>query len=79
MPMPTTALTLPNGSMMLEPKIVARMVQGLELGKDDRVLEIGTGSGYATALLATLGAASTATIWTKPSWMPPAACWKTRL
>ena len=50
-----TALTLPNGSMMLEPKIVARMVQGLELGKDDRVLEIGTGSGYATALLATLG------------------------
>ncbi|MDK4576935.1 protein-L-isoaspartate O-methyltransferase [Kingella kingae] len=47
-------LKLDNGSMMLEPKIVARMVQGLTLSKTDRVMEIGTGSGYATAVLATL-------------------------
>lgn len=50
------ALTLENGGYMLEPKIVARMVQGLQLKKTDRVLEVGTGSGYATALLAKLSA-----------------------
>lgn len=50
------ALPLPNGSYMLEPKIVARMVQGLKLTASDRVLEIGTGSGYATALMAKLAA-----------------------
>lgn len=48
------SLPLPNGSRMLEPKIVARMVQGLRLKNTDRVLEIGTGSGYTTALLAKL-------------------------
>ncbi|MDO5059569.1 MAG: protein-L-isoaspartate O-methyltransferase [Neisseria sp.] len=47
-------LPLPNGSRMLEPRIVARMVQGLALKKDDSVLEIGTGSGYAAALMAKL-------------------------
>ncbi|MCS4532757.1 protein-L-isoaspartate O-methyltransferase family protein [Neisseria montereyensis] len=44
-------LPLPNGGSMLEPKIVARLVQGLALKPGDKVLEIGTGSGYATALL----------------------------
>lgn len=48
------ALSLGNGSMMLEPKIVARMVQGLKLQRADRVLEVGTGSGYATAVMAKL-------------------------
>nr|WP_314229033.1 protein-L-isoaspartate O-methyltransferase [uncultured Kingella sp.] len=48
------ALPLPNGSKMLEPKIVGRMVQGLALKKHERVLEVGTGSGYATAILAKL-------------------------
>ena len=47
-------LPLPNGGKMLEPKVVARLVQGLKLTKQDKVLEIGTGSGYATALLAAL-------------------------
>ncbi len=47
-------LPLPNGSAMLEPKIVARLIQGLKLTPADTVLEIGTGSGYATAILAKL-------------------------
>lgn len=46
------ALSLANGGEMLEPKIVARLIQGLKLKKRDKVLEIGTGSGYATAILA---------------------------
>ncbi|KLT72024.1 protein-L-isoaspartate O-methyltransferase [Neisseria arctica] len=46
-----TALPLPNGGSMLEPKIVARMIQGLDLTPLDKVLEVGTGSGYATAVL----------------------------
>ena len=47
-------LPLANGHKMLEPKIVARLAQGLKLTQTDTVLEIGTGSGYATALLAKL-------------------------
>ena len=35
-----------------QPFIVAEMTQALELTKDDRVLEIGTGSGYQAAVLA---------------------------
>ncbi len=35
-----------------QPYIVAEMTQALQLGKDDRVLEIGTGSGYQAAVLA---------------------------
>ena len=35
-----------------QPFIVAEMTQALQLGTDDRVLEIGTGSGYQAAILA---------------------------
>ena len=35
-----------------QPYIVAEMTQALELSKDDRVLEIGTGSGYQAAVIA---------------------------
>ena len=45
-------LPLPNGSRMWTPKMEARVVQELMLRQNDRVLEIGTGSGYLTALLA---------------------------
>jgi len=35
-----------------QPYIVAEMTQALEIGRNDRVLEIGTGSGYQAAILA---------------------------
>ncbi len=38
-----------------QPYIVAFMTEALQLNKTDRVLEIGTGSGYQTAILAELG------------------------
>lgn len=40
--------------VMLAPRVQARMVQDLTLKPTDKVLEIGTGSGYTTALLASL-------------------------
>ncbi|MGD8477382.1 MAG: protein-L-isoaspartate O-methyltransferase [Burkholderiales bacterium] len=40
--------------IMLSPKLEARMLQELALTPQDRVLEIGTGSGYVTALMARL-------------------------
>jgi protein-L-isoaspartate(D-aspartate) O-methyltransferase len=45
-------LPLPNGARMWTPKMEARVIQELMLRPNDRVLEIGTGSGYLTALLA---------------------------
>jgi protein-L-isoaspartate(D-aspartate) O-methyltransferase len=40
------------GERMWQPKLEARVLQELGLRKTDRVLEVGTGSGYFTALLA---------------------------
>jgi protein-L-isoaspartate(D-aspartate) O-methyltransferase len=40
------------GEKMWQPKMEARVVQELALKKTDHVLEVGTGSGYLTALLA---------------------------
>jgi protein-L-isoaspartate(D-aspartate) O-methyltransferase len=41
-----------EGESMMAPRIEARILQALSLRKTDRVLEVGTGSGYLTALLA---------------------------
>jgi protein-L-isoaspartate(D-aspartate) O-methyltransferase len=41
-----------NGWVMLEPKVEARMLQDLKVRPTDKVLEVGTGSGYMAALLA---------------------------
>jgi protein-L-isoaspartate(D-aspartate) O-methyltransferase len=49
-------IPLGHGEKMLSPKIEARMLQELGPVETDRILEIGTGSGYFTALLATLAA-----------------------
>jgi protein-L-isoaspartate(D-aspartate) O-methyltransferase len=41
-----------EGEKMMPPKVEARIVQALAPHKTERVLEVGTGSGYLTALLA---------------------------
>ena len=45
-------LPLGEGERMWEPKLEARVLQELDVHRTDRVLEVGTGSGYLTALLA---------------------------
>ena len=45
-------LPLGDNQRMWEPKLEARVLQELDVHKTDRVLEVGTGSGYLTALLA---------------------------
>lgn len=40
-----------DGEVMLEPKVSARMMESLHLTPTDKMLEIGTGTGYLTALL----------------------------
>ncbi len=48
------ALPIGQGQTISQPYIVAKMTELLELQQDSRVLEIGTGSGYQTAVLAQL-------------------------
>ncbi len=45
-------IPLGYGEAMLSPKLEARMLQEVRVKAGDRVLEVGTGSGYMTALLA---------------------------
>jgi protein-L-isoaspartate(D-aspartate) O-methyltransferase len=47
-------LTIGFGQTISQPFIVALMVQALELRGDEKVLELGTGSGYEAAILAEL-------------------------
>ncbi len=48
-------LSIGGGQTISQPYIVARMTELLAVGPGDRVLEIGTGSGYQAAVLAELG------------------------
>ena len=48
------ALPIASGQTISQPVVVARMLELLELAPTDRVLDVGTGSGYHAALLATL-------------------------
>jgi protein-L-isoaspartate(D-aspartate) O-methyltransferase len=48
------SIPLEEGEVMMPPREEARLLQALQLKRDDRVLEVGTGSGYLTALLAQL-------------------------
>lgn len=50
------ALPLPHGQTMTAPSVVAAMLGALDVPDGARVLEVGTGSGYVTALLVRLGA-----------------------
>ena len=47
-------IPLGHGAAMWQPKLEARALQELHLTCDDQVLEVGTGSGYLTALLSAL-------------------------
>ena len=49
-------IPLGHGELMWTPRLEARALQSLVIAKTDRVLEVGTGSGYLTALLASLAA-----------------------
>ncbi len=49
-----TEIPLGHGEFMMTPTVEGRVLQALELCKDDNVLEIGTGSGFLTACLAKL-------------------------
>ncbi|MGB8274155.1 MAG: protein-L-isoaspartate(D-aspartate) O-methyltransferase [Alphaproteobacteria bacterium] len=48
------ALPIGAGQTLSQPAIVARMTQALALGERMKVLEVGTGSGYQTAVLSKL-------------------------
>ena len=50
-----SALPIGHGQTVSQPWVVAAICQALELQGDERVLEIGTGSGYSAAVLAQLG------------------------
>ncbi len=47
-------IPLAGGERMLTPPMAGQLLQALRLGKSDRVLEVGSGSGYVTACLARL-------------------------
>jgi len=49
-------IPLPHGARMWTPKMEARVIQELRIQPGERALEIGTGSGYLTALLASTAA-----------------------
>lgn len=49
-----TELPIGHGETMFKPVLEGRMLQGLKLQPNDEVLEIGTGTGYITACLASL-------------------------
>ncbi len=50
------ALPIDLGQTISQPFVVALMTEALALDPSDRVLEVGTGSGYAAAILSLLGA-----------------------
>ena len=49
-------LPINHGECMMQPKVEARLIQALALTSTDRVLEVGTGTGHLTALLASISA-----------------------
>jgi protein-L-isoaspartate(D-aspartate) O-methyltransferase len=51
-----TRVPLAHGQEMMPPVVEGRMLQAAEILREDRILEVGTGTGYITACLARLGA-----------------------
>jgi protein-L-isoaspartate(D-aspartate) O-methyltransferase len=57
-------LPIPRGQVTTQPSLMARMVEGLALDGSERVLEIGTGYGFQTAILAAFARA----VWSIERW-----------
>lgn len=57
-------IPIPHAQVTTQPSLVARMLEALELLGDERVLEVGTGHGYQTALLARLAGL----VWSVERW-----------
>jgi protein-L-isoaspartate(D-aspartate) O-methyltransferase len=68
-------LPIPHGQVTTQPSLIARMVEALGLAGSERVLEIGTGYGWQTALLARLAAE----VWSVERWDDLAATVRTQL
>jgi protein-L-isoaspartate(D-aspartate) O-methyltransferase len=68
-------LPIPHGQVTTQPSLVARMVEALALSESERVLEIGTGYGWQTALLGRLAAE----VWSVERWEDLAATARTHL
>lgn len=49
-------IPIPHGQVTTQPSLSARMIEGLDLDGTEHVLEVGTGLGFQTALLARLAA-----------------------
>ncbi|MDX2482620.1 MAG: protein-L-isoaspartate O-methyltransferase [Pseudodonghicola sp.] len=50
-------LELEGGRVLLEPRTLAKMLETLDLGEDDLVMDIGSGFGYSAAVIARLAQA----------------------
>src|SRR6266705_3481316 len=59
-----TPLPIPHAQVTTQPSLIAQMVAALEPSSSDRVLEIGTGFGWQTALLARLAGE----VWSVERW-----------
>jgi protein-L-isoaspartate(D-aspartate) O-methyltransferase len=57
-------LPIPHGQVTTQPSLVAKMVDALSLSGSERVLEVGSGYGWQTALLAALAAE----VWSVERW-----------
>jgi protein-L-isoaspartate(D-aspartate) O-methyltransferase len=68
-------LPISHGQVTTQPSLVARMIEALALRGTEKVLEVGTGYGYQTALLATLARE----VWSVKLWPDMRAAARTSL
>jgi protein-L-isoaspartate(D-aspartate) O-methyltransferase len=68
-------LPIPHGQVTTQPSLIARMLEGLALRGSERVLEVGAGYGFQTALLGTLAPE----VWSIERWPDLAEAARSRL
>ena len=68
-------LPIPHGQVTTQPSLVAKMIEALELTGSEQVLEVGTGYGFQTALLAHLSSF----VWSVERWPDVAGTARTNL